>query len=394
MKKLMFLFTCMVVLSLCGLPAVCAEDDETAHDHIKIEKTTASGAKVTVVEGTSTQTGKKPVETTKESPIPEPTQAKSEPKVVQTPVDTAPHKARLAVLPAVIAKQFEPKIKIAETMQLTGNVDLKAVFSRENESRMEMPSLGASMVEAFTASRKFDVLERGRLNEVMKEVDFGQTDYADPSRVVPMGKALNAEYVVLPEIIAMEMVGEAKEAPYVDRPVIRLMAKMIARVRIADVAGTKVVAASTEEVRVERRPKATEPFKNTEIDSLVVDLYKTVSVRLLHRTLEAIYPLRILDVKGATAVLNRGEGAISTNDVFAVFKLGKTYVDPDTKESLGAGEELVGKIKVSRVMPRTAEAEIIEGADKMSVSPAEFLCRETAESISAKTTLPKTLVNW
>ncbi len=294
-------------------------------------------------------------------------------------------KARLAVLPAVFARHFKPVLKTAAELSVSGDVNLKAIVSAQNESRMETPSFTLSLVEAFVASRKFDVLERTRLQEVLDEVDFGDSDYGDVARVVPLGQALNADYVVLPAIELIHIVGEAKKIPYVDTVKPRYRAKMIARMRVVEVGTTRVVSAFTEEVQVENVLRSKETFAASEVHDAVLAMYAAQSTRLVYRTLEAIYPVRLLDMDGAKVVLNRGEGAVAVGDEFDVFELGRGYVDPDTGETLGRREVRRARIRVVRVMPKIADAEVVEGQDALEGSPATYLCRETTGSIAKKT---------
>jgi hypothetical protein len=395
MKKIRLAFAGMAALWAFSGSVAYAEDDEAQRDHIKIEKTTASGATVTVVEGTDTVAGEDYVESTRVTTNTVRTPIKTVTKVVEVPVAVSePHKARLAVLPAIFSKHFQPVFKFSEKIEISGQTNLKMIFTTEHESRLEAPSFTLSLSEAFVNSRKFDVLERARLTETLKEIDFGESDYADASKAVPMGKALNAEYVVLPEIEVIHLVEEIKETPYVGtiRPILK--GKMIVRNRVVDTGGTKVVAASTEEVQVERKLKENNPFLQSEINNLIIDLYQTASLRMLHRTIEAIYPVRLLEVVDGKVVLNRGEGAIAAGDEFEVYSLGKAYVDPDTGEMLGQGETKAAVIRVVRVAPKFAEAEIVEGAEALVGDVKGFLCRETASSIQAKTTASRNAMNW
>lgn len=384
MKNLNCVWICISLLAVCFLPDMAiADDNEAARDHIKLEKLTASGTKVTIIEGTDVKTGDDFVESATITTNP-----------VRVPVDNSPHKARLAVLPAVFSRHFEPRINVSEQIDVSGNVAIKAIFSTVHEMRMEAPSFTVSLAEAFVASRKFDVLERTRLKEVLKEIDFGESDYADVAKAVPAGLALNAEYVALPEIEVIHLVAEIKDVPYVDtvRPILK--GKMIARIRIVDTGTTKMVAAFTEEVQVEKKLKANNPFWVSEINNLTIDLYAAAAQKTLQHTLEAIYPVRILDVKDGVAVINRGEGAIRVGDEFEVYSLGASYVDPDTGENLGQRENRIGLIKVIRVTPKFSEAQILEGADSLSGDNEDFLCRETAKSIERKTTLKQTPIAW
>jgi len=393
MNKLTVFLSCAVITGVY-LPKASSANDYLIPDHIKIEKATANGARVTIVEGTDATEGEGFVEATRVTTNTVRVPVKTVTKVVEVPATPAPHKARLAVLPAVFSKHFQPVFKFSERIETAGQISLKMIFTTEHESRMEAPSFTLSLAEAFVASRKFDVLERTRLNEALGEVDFGESDYGDPAKVVPMGKALNAEYVVLPEIEVVHLVSEVKDVPYVDTVQPRLKGKMVVRLRVVDTAGTRIVAASTEEVQVERRLKANNPFLATEINSLVMDLYDATSKRGLHRTLEAIYPVRLLEIQGSKAVLNRGEGAINVGDTFDVYSLGKAYIDTDTGESLGRSESKVAVIRVNRVAPKFAEAEILQGTDLLTHDLNQYLCRETSTSIASKTKIRESTIAW
>lgn len=369
---------CFVWSALPALAQVVVED--ASRDHVRIDQPLPGGGQISVVEGTEN--------------APE-AEAKAPRTTPEVPAAlAAPHKARLAVLPAVFSEHFHPVFKFSDKIETSGLLNLKTVFTRERELRMEAPSFTLSLTEAFVNSRKFDVLERGRLDETLQEIDFGESDYADVSKAVPMGLALNAEYVALPEVEIIHLVTELKEIPYVDTVVPKLKGKMIARIRVVDVATTKVVAACREEVEVEKKLKANDPFLESEGMNLILELYQAQALRLLHRSLEAIYPVRLLKAEGGRAFLNRGEGAITVGDEFDVYSLGQEMVDPDTQESLGSSETRVAGLRVDRVGPKFSEAEILEGADALTGDLKAFLCRETAKSIAAKKTVSPRSMNW
>jgi len=190
------------------------------------------------------------------------------------------------------------------------------------------------------------------------------------------------------------LVFDVQDVPYVDQVQPKLRGKMIGRLRIADTAGTKMVAAFTETVEVERRVKPEEPFVATEWNNLILDLYRASGQRMMLRALEAIYPVKILEIADGKIVLNRGEGAIGANDEFEIFALGKAYTDPDTGEFLGQGESRVARVQITRITPKFSEAKIIEGADKLTGDPKAYLCRETSASIDQKTKVPRTPLAW
>lgn len=387
---------CLSLSLVLGLPHGHAGEDAEEGPQVRVEKKTPGGATVTITEGVDPETGRRFVERTETSTTT--VRAEVDPEVrteyIEVPADAPPGKARLAVLPAVFARHFKPVLRFRETIETDGRLNLRMVFTSEHESRMEAPSFTLSLTEAFVGSRKFDVLERARLTETMREIDFGASDYGDVNRVVPMGRALNAEYVALPEVELIHVVEELREIPYVDTVQPQLKGKMIVRLRVVDTAETRVVAACTEEVQVERRLRGDDPFRATEAHNLIMDLYRTASLRLMHRTLETVYPVRLLDVADGQVVINRGEGAVDVGDAFEVYRLGRAYTDPDTGELLGRREEKVATIRVARVAPKFADAEIVEGADALTGNLSGFLCRESAESIARKITVERQRLNW
>jgi len=371
---------CLVGLTASATGQVVVEN--ASRDHVRIEHPLPGGGRMAIVEGADSfaeaAEGAPPAREPGQMPA----------------VLSAAHKARLAVLPAIFSQHFKPIFNLSESLEVSGALHLKTVFTREQERRMEMPSLTLSLMEAFVGSRKFDVLERVRLDETLKEIEFGESDYADPSQAIPMGLALNAEYVVLPEIELLHLVTESRPVPYVDTVVPKLKGKMIARIRVVETSTTRVVAAAREEVAVELRLKATDPFTDSQVINLILDLYDTTSLRLVYRTLETIYPVRLLNVEGGQVFVNRGEGAIRVGDEFEVYALGVELLDPDTGELLGSSERRVALLRVTRVSPRFSEAEILEGEGALGGDLRGYLCRETADSIAAKKKVSPRALQW
>lgn len=370
----------------------------TERDAIRINKKLSDGTKITIMEGSENETRSEWVESTRittntvriKKPAP---MVLTLTNVVVVPVGV-PHKASLTVLPAIFTEHFKPVCKFSDVIDIQGRTNIKAIFTTEREFRWEAPNFTISLAEAFVGSRKFDVLERARLAEVIKEIDFGESRYGDVSKVVPVGRALNAEYVVLPEIEVIHLLSEMREIPYVGVNRLTLKGKMVCRLRVVNTGTSKVVAAFTETIEVEHIIKPNEPFIETEWTHLVLALYKRTGQRLMHRTVEAIYPLKVLDVVDGHIVINRGSDAVDLDDEFDVYKLGKAYTDPDTGEFLGQREVKVARVKVSRITPKFSEATIVDDGKVKMNGGDEYLCRETGSSIEKKVTIERRPINW
>ena len=85
------------------------------------------------------------------------------------------------------------------------------------------------------------------------------------------------------------------------------------------------------------------------------------------RVADVIYPARIVSKIDRQVTISRGEGSgVAVGQVWEVFALGEEMLDPDTGASLGREELKVGQVRISRVNPKTSQAEIVSdsGIDK------------------------------
>jgi hypothetical protein len=61
---------------------------------------------------------------------------------------------------------------------------------------------------------------------------------------------------------------------------------------------------------------------------------------------------------------------------------------------LGQSENKVAVVRVNRLAPKFSEAEILEGADRLTGDTKAYLCRETLQSIETKTRIERKPMNW
>ncbi len=94
-------------------------------------------------------------------------------------------------------------------------------------------------------------------------------------------------------------------------------------------------------------------------DSLLLSLTRRMSEQIAQRVADVAFPARIIAKTGKIVTINRGEGTgIAAGQLWEVFALGEELKDPDTGASLGREEMSVGKVRIQRITPRTAQGEI------------------------------------
>lgn len=99
------------------------------------------------------------------------------------------------------------------------------------------------LVQQLVATRKFDVLERARLDDVLDEKDLAAGDYAAPGAAAKAGKLLGADYLVLGRIEELAASSERKSMAYSERSYLQQQARIELYLRVVDAHSGRIVAA-------------------------------------------------------------------------------------------------------------------------------------------------------
>lgn len=105
-------------------------------------------------------------------------------------------------------------------------------------------------------------------------------------------------------------------------------------------------------------------------DELLVAIAREMAGKIANRVTDVIFPPKVLSKRDKQITINRGDGTdIAVGQIWNAFAIGEELIDPDTKESLGREEILIGKIKITSVLPKTSTAEILEdfGIEKEAI---------------------------
>jgi hypothetical protein len=78
--------------------------------------------------------------------------------------------------------------------------------------------------------------------------------------------------------------------------------------------------------------------------------------------MDLAFPAKVLRIANGQLTINLSQEATSVGTLYQVWRLDEELIDPDTGESLGAAEELVGEVKIVSCQPRFALAEPVEGS--------------------------------
>ncbi len=282
-------------------------------------------------------------------------------------------KARVVIIPAVMAQEKRRRL----------DRELNERWGLSDPGIIENPGYTSYLIDALVNTRKFDVLEREQLNQLIREMEFGESEYVNEEQAVKIGNMAGADYVVMPEIRFLETEKESKAVPYVGGEQISLRCKLGTGVRTVDVKTGKIVSSSINDTETRKRERdANAEGSRIAVMEIISQAFKESSLKEAANIVDVAYPIRIMSVLEEYVMLNRGKGAINEGEVLKVYEVGEMMIDPDTKENLGYSENYCGAVRVSEVGQKTSKAAIV---DKMAPLKTLSICRRVNDPTAVVT---------
>jgi curli biogenesis system outer membrane secretion channel CsgG len=220
-------------------------------------------------------------------------------------------------------------------------------------------------------SNKFSVIERDKLNLVLKEQGLAQTGAVDPASAAKVGKILGVKYIILGGIDKFNVdntrAGLGRFG--VGGNLLQSNATITLRVidsttaeRVLSISGDGAVKKGGGFVKDASFSKDAEwgVASETISDAAKAVVEKLVSGDSLARISDAAHPGglvegKIIKVEGNKAYINLGASSgIKMGDKFNVINVGEALIDPDTGAKLGASEKQTGTGSVVEVQDKFA----------------------------------------
>jgi len=299
--------------------------------------------------------------------------------------------AGLALLPVLASAQEKSTLAISSikpTASLLASVNSKTVTQTTTDSKSEalqfdtkqelnriVESLDGQLIDRVNATRKFDVLSRSDLADVMKEQDLGASGNVDAKTAAKAGKLAGAKYLLVATVDDFQ--------DYIEKAVFEGTGNTATkRVFRFSVVGKLYDSTTGKLMESANFQTGNDEFKQIQMDrnysvkngalsdEMMVGISRSMAQKIANHIVDVVYPAKILIRRDNVVTINRGEGGgVAEGDVFNVFAQGEELKDPDTGEVLGREEVKVGKVKISQVNPKTSLATIVEdtGVDKGGV---------------------------
>lgn len=297
---------------------------------------------------------------------------------------TAPRSALLAALVIVVAavpvaaqqQQAPPEDQRARLG--VGSIEVIESLQRqlEREGKASMvarvaETLEPQLIDRLHNTRRFVMVARGDLDEVLQEQELGPMLEEDtaPEELRISG----LDYLVVVAIEHFEDRTERRRFEGRQLEAVRRTVELGATAKLWDTeTGELLESASWEiasddddldlpaELRTSMRRAGIEG-EDDALNRLLRRMSQAMAQRVANRVIDVIYPARIAAVQSDAVIINRGDGTdISRGERWAVYHRGEEMFDPDLGFSLGYEETRVGEVRITEVRPMFSRAEVVE----------------------------------
>jgi|GEM_PF-1407490 len=211
-------------------------------------------------------------------------------------------------------------------------------------------------ITSLVKSGRVNVVERSRLEALLKESDLGRLGMTDPKATIAAGRLAGAQYLLFGMLEHFDSAVKDKPVPYTSRVIRTGQINIGATIRVVDTETGRVVAAHSGSIsHIVKNLEG--PLEGQHIQKAEEEL----AMKLTYLVLDEIFPIKVMLYKGSQIYLNQGQNnGIIAGMRFLIVRHGAELKDPDTGVSLGFEQMPVAMIRIVSVEAKTGIAEVLD----------------------------------
>ena len=250
--------------------------------------------------------------------------------------------------------------------------DKVSVFGKTLQMDSTCETIAAALNEDLVQTRRFTMLDRAFDSETQAELSRLNLENASAGDLGRFQQLLVTDYMVIgtvkmypsPAVTYNQWTGTttAKDGPFVEVKY-RVILVPTSQLKWA---GTVVVPYSA--------------CGGDTVDAALEAGMAAASQEVCHEIVDNIYPLRVTAKTTYELVLNQGGKNVREGAVYDVFRQGEVIVDVTSGETLGAPEEKIATIRVTRSDPKMSYAVVVEGTPLDQI-PVGAVVRRPKDSV-------------
>jgi len=249
--------------------------------------------------------------------------------------------------------KVEPTKALAEDMQRKG---------KSIELRRVVEAMDGHLISALAQTRKFTLVGRSDLADLLKEQDLGDSGIVDPGTAPERGKVKGAKFRLVTTVDSF--LDENVEATFATgRKGIKRRFQFSAQAKVYDAGTGELLEAPNLQIEkvdtiIKDGNETTDAKRN---DELMPATAREMAERVANRVVDVAFPVKVIDKEDKTVTINRGDGGgIKVGEIWTVFGSAKTITDPDTGAVIKRKGKFMGKVKIISVEPDYSQGELIE----------------------------------
>jgi len=251
-----------------------------------------------------------------------------------------------------------------------------AVTDFENDSQVNDAHMGRGIADMLVVelvkNKAYQVVERAKLQSVLKEQGLGATGAVDASTAAKLGKLLGLDYLVVGKIV--EAGAQTTGIFGINETRIRV----ILAVRLIDATTGNILLAESAEGEVKKGSLSDESGKiiagDQAFTSAVFSEAARKSVIKVVDKLNEVNPLEgyVIQVDGKKIYIDLGrEQGVQVGQKYTLFKEGKVIKHPVTGKIMGVERNEMGTIKIVSVEKEMAIGEAEDGTITSILKPGD-----------------------
>jgi curli biogenesis system outer membrane secretion channel CsgG len=271
-----------------------------------------------------------------------------------------------ALLPALASAQDGKATIAISSIKATPSLDASVKPDKKLELGRIIESMNSQLIDRINATRKFDVVSRSDLNDILKEQELGASGNVDAKSAAQAGKLTGASFLLVTTVDDFQDYVETATFEGTGRSSTKRVFRLSVVGKLYDSSTGKLIESSNLQTGndafkdiTENRSYSTKDGNLT--DEMMVAVARDMAQKIANHFADVIFPIKVLIRRDKEITINRGEGGgVAVGDTYNAFALGQELIDPDTKESLGREEVKVGRVKITQVNPKTSMADILD----------------------------------
>jgi len=214
------------------------------------------------------------------------------------------------------------------------------------------------VVTKITQTRKFTVLDRENNEYYNYEKNFLLSGNSAPEELSRLGKRLGADYFIIGKILDFSIKKIVSHNDYTGENYVTYKGFATISYRILCIATQQIKWADTFNLNFNLKP-------SNRIEVLISEAADKIAQKITNEIIFNIYPPKIIMVRGKIGIINMGGNFIHKGEIYNVYALGKTLIDPYTHEFLGRDELYIGTVKITKVLPKISYITLLRGKLKL-----------------------------